>query len=54
MTTRAQMLSAVMTTERRCVSRGPNGERAPVVYRYESDEVADNHLREEQRVLSER
>jgi hypothetical protein len=42
--TRDELIAADLTVERRSVSVTPRGSRKLVVYRYATEEIADNHL----------
>ena len=51
--TREEMLAAVLPVERHGVSRLGDQILGKVVYRYATEEDANNHLKEEARVIAE-
>jgi hypothetical protein len=51
---REEVLAAVLLVDRRGLSVTPSGLRSPVVYRYETNADADNHLSGERACLESR
>lgn len=51
---REEIAALDLPVERHCVSITPRGQKSPCVYRYATEEQADNHLKAEKKALEER